>query len=194
MKQRLNNLHKRLKERFSSTLSLTKFSITLSAATLILYHYPLFRYIAENIESGFNGVLIFITMIVVMLAANFMVYYLLLYLGRIVGRLLLAFLFVGNGVTLYFINSYNVLIDRSMMGNVFNTRFSEASGYFSLGAILYFVVLGLIPAIYVIMRKVEWGTFKRFLSNTGISIAAMLMPVFARKRLNVPHSTLRMMT
>ncbi|MBR5217529.1 MAG: DUF1705 domain-containing protein, partial [Oscillospiraceae bacterium] len=36
-------------------------------------------------------------------------------------------LFVGNGVTLYFINSYNVIIDRSMMGNVFNTRFSEAS-------------------------------------------------------------------
>ena len=175
MKQRLQNLRAQLKERFMRPTSLTKFCITLSAATLLLYHYPLLKYIAENIESGFNGVLIFITMVVVMLAANFMVYYLLLYLGRIVGRVLLTLLFVGNGITLYFINSYHVLIDRSMMGNVFNTRFSEASGYFSLGAILYFVVLGLIPAIYVIMRKVEWGTFKRFLANTGISIAAILL-------------------
>jgi lipid A ethanolaminephosphotransferase len=58
----------------------------LSVATLLFYHYPLFKYIVENIEGGFNGILIFITMIVVMLAANYMVYYLLIYLCRRVGR------------------------------------------------------------------------------------------------------------
>lgn len=175
MKQRLQILRTRLAAHFAKPLSLTKFSILLSTATLLLYHYPLFKYIVENIESGFNGVLIFLTMIGVMFAANFMVYYLLLYLCRIVGRILLALLFVGNGVTLYFINSYNVIIDRSMMGNVFNTRFSEASGYFSFSAILYLLILGIIPAIYVIMRKVEWGTFKRFLLNTSVSIAAIIL-------------------
>ena len=175
MKNFFNTLRARFSARWSKPLSLTKFSFILSVATLLLYHYPLFKYIVENIEGGFNGILIFITMIVVMLAANYMVYYLLIYLCRKVGRWLLAFLFVGNGITLYFINSYNVLIDRSMMGNVFNTRFSEASGYFSFAAVMYFVVLGLLPAIYVIMRNVEYGKFKRCMANVGISFATLIV-------------------
>ena len=146
IKERLQKLYLQLKERFAKPISLLKFSLILSTATLLLYHYPLFKYVLQNIESGFNGVMIFLTLVVVMFAMNFMVYYLLLYLGRIVGRVLIALLFVGNGITLYFINTYNVLIDRGMMGNVFNTRFSEASGYFSFSAVMYFLVLGLLPA------------------------------------------------
>lgn len=174
MKQRLQNLRTNLASYFVKTLSLTKFSLVLSVATLLLYHYPLFKYITENIERGFNGILIFVTMIVIMPIVNFMVYYLLLYLCRVVGRSLLAFLFIGNSIALYFINNYHVLIDRSMMGNVFNTRFSEASGYFSFNAVLYVVILGILPAIYIMMRKVEWGTFKRFMLNTVISLASII--------------------
>ena len=68
MKNFFNTLRARFSARWSKPLSLTKFSLILSVATLLLYHYPLFKYIVENIESGFNGILIFITMIVVMLA------------------------------------------------------------------------------------------------------------------------------
>lgn len=179
MKQRLQNLRTQLAEHLAKPISLKKFSIILSVATLLFYHYSLFKYIVENIEHGFNGILIFITMIVVMLVVNFMVYYLLLYLGRIVGRILLAFFFVGNSIALYFISNYSVLIDRTMMGNVFNTRFSEASGYFSFSAVLYFVILGVLPAIYIMTRKVEWGTFKRFMINTAISLASIIIVAVA---------------
>lgn len=175
IKERLQKLYLQLKERFAKPISLLKFSLILSTATLLLYHYPLFKYVLQNIESGFNGVMIFLTLVVVMFAMNFMVYYLLLYLCRIVGRVLIALLFVGNGITLYFINTYNVLIDRGMMGNVFNTRFSEASGYFSFSAVMYFLVLGLLPAAYVILRKVKWGSFKRFMASTSISLVAMIL-------------------
>ena len=179
MKQRLHTLRTRLAAHFAKPLSLMKFSMILSAATLLLYHYPLFKYVVENIEGGFNGVFIFLTLIVVLFAVNFFVSYLLLYLCRIAGRILLAILFIANGVTLYFINSYNVIIDRSMMGNVFNTRFSEASSYFSFGAVLYVLFLGLLPAAYVILRKVEWGTFKRFMLNTGIGLLTVVVMAVA---------------
>ena len=76
MKHRLQNLRTQLAAHLAKPISLKKFSLVLSVATLLLYHYPLFKYIVGNIEHGFNGVLIFITMIVVMLAVNFMVFYL----------------------------------------------------------------------------------------------------------------------
>lgn len=179
MKQRLQNLRTQLAANLSMPISLKKFSIILSVLTLLLYHYPLFKYIIGNIEHGFNGILILLTMIVVMLVANFMVYYLLLYLGRIVGRILLSLFFIGNSIALYFINNYNVLVDRTMMGNVFNTRFSEASGYFSFSGVLYFMLLGVLPAIYIMMRKIDWGTYKRFMLNTVISLASIIVVAIA---------------
>ena len=63
MKNFFKNLCTRFSARWSKPLSLTKFSLILSVATLLFYHYPLFKYIVENIEGGFNGILIFITLV-----------------------------------------------------------------------------------------------------------------------------------
>lgn len=184
MKQRVKHLYSKLAEKCGSRTSLMRYSLVLSFVTLLFYHFPLFNYILDNIEEGFNGVLIFVSMAVLMFVANYLVYYLLLYLGRVVGRYILALLFVTNALCLYFINGYEVLITREMMGNVFNTRFSEASSYYSLSAVLYVVILGVIPAIYVIRRKVEYGTFRRFILNIVASIV-MIAGVGAANMQNV---------
>lgn len=179
MKKFFTNIYSRTKAYFAKPLSVTWLCLILSVATLLIYHFPFFDYVTENIECDFNGVLIFTTLVVAMLAVNFLVYYLLLYLCRMVGRVLLALLFVGNAICLYFINTYEVLITSDMMGNVFNTRFSEASGFFSTSAVIYFVVLGLLPAAYVILRKVDFGSIRRFLLSTLLSIVAIVGVVAA---------------
>ena len=106
------------------------------------FHWPFFRLVLGNIEGGFNGVLITGGLGVLMFALNFLVYYLVLFLGRFVGKCILAFTFIGNAISLYFINTYQVLITDKMMGNVFNTRYSEASGSFSWSAVWYLLFLG----------------------------------------------------
>ena len=179
MKKLIKDLYGRSKTHFTKPLSITWFCLALSVATLILYHFPFFEYVVANVEGDFNGVLIFSTLAVAMLAANFLVYYLLLYLCRMVGRVLIALLFVGNGISLYFINTYEVLITSDMMGNVFNTRFSEASGFFSASAVMYFMFLSLLPAIYVILRKVDFGSIRRFLLCIVLSITAIVGVVAA---------------
>lgn len=166
----LKQLCVRFRNRLSRPISVGCFALMLSLATLVLYHIPLFSYISENIESGFSGVLIFVSVATIMVAVNYMVYYLALYVGRIVGRYVVALLFVGNALCLYFIDSYEVLITREMMGNVFNTRFSEASGFFSFGAVSYVVLLGVLPAIYVVRRKVDYGSFRRLAVNIVASL------------------------
>ena len=151
-------------------ISLQAECMILSAFTLAAYHIPFFRLVLDKIEGGFNGVLITAGLAVLMLALNHFFYYLVLYTGRFVGRCILAFTFVADAISLYFINSYEVLITDSMMGNVFNTQFSEASGFFSLAAVLYVLFLGVIPCIFIFAAKTDFGSFKRFMANIGLAL------------------------
>lgn len=158
---------------FKQKRSITLISALLSLYTLLVYHYPLFNVIVENLEGGFNSVIITVGFAVLMLATNFLIYNLLLYLTRTVGKWIIAFTLIGDAIMLYFVNTYDVLVTDSMMGNVFNTRYSEASGYFSLSAVLYVVFLGILPATILILQQIDYKSLKRFGINTGIAIATM---------------------
>lgn len=162
---------------FKQKRSITLISAALSIYTLLAYHYPVFKVIVENLEGGFNSVIITVGFAVLMLATNFFFYNLLLYLTRTVGKWITAFTLIGDAIMLYFVNTYDVLVTDSMMGNVFNTRYSEASGYFSLSAVLYVVFLGILPATLLILQQIDYKSLKRFGINTGIALATMVAMV-----------------
>ena len=155
-------------------IKLTTMCVVLSMFTVLAYHFPFFSLVLKNTEGGLNGTLIFAGLAVLMLALDFFFYYLILYVGRFVGKCILAFTFIADAITLYFINSYEVLITDKMMGNVFNTQFSEASGFFSLSAVMYVVFLGILPCVYIFARKVEYGSFRRFMANIGAGLGIVL--------------------
>ncbi|MDO4757238.1 MAG: phosphoethanolamine transferase domain-containing protein, partial [Parabacteroides sp.] len=159
-----------MKNYLKEKATLTSVSLLLSLFTLIAFHYPVFNYAANNVDGGLNGMLIIGGAALIMLALNFFIYYILLYLGRFVGKLLLAFSFIGNAIMLYFVVTYEALVTDSMMGNVFNTRYSEASGFFSLATVFYILFLGVLPCLYIFMRKMDYGKFSRFLKNIGVAL------------------------
>lgn len=151
-------------------VSIGIFTLILSIFTLVAYNIPFFQAAAQCCDSEGSGTLLLCSLAAIMLVFNYLIYYLLLYLLRIVGRVIIALLFIGNALSLYFINTYEVLITSEMMGNVFNTRYSEASGYFSLAGVLYVLLLGIIPALYILLRKVDFKGIKQLGINVGISI------------------------
>jgi lipid A ethanolaminephosphotransferase len=155
-------------------IKLTTLCLILSIFTVVAYHFPFFHHVLECTEEGLNGTLIFAGLGVLMFALDFFFYYLVLYCLRPVGKVLLGSMFIADAVCLYFIDSYEVLITDKMMGNVFNTQFSEASGFFSISAVLYVIMIGLIPCAYVIIQKVEYGSFRRFLANIGAGLGIVL--------------------
>ena len=159
--------------------TITRYALALSIFTLIAYHLPLAKYVVGHVEAGLNGWIIAISFAALMLTVNFMIYTLLLRLLGIGGRILLSLLFIGNAIALYFVASYEVLITDMMMGNVFNTRFSEASGFFSFALILYIISTGIPPIVYIFARRYERGTWRRFAISIASSLGIILLLVGA---------------
>ena len=149
------------------------FSLIVSLFTLLAYHKPLFEYVVANVESD-GGVVIVVSFALLIAVANFMVTLLAVSLLRIVGRIVIALLLVANASALYFINSYEVLLTRDIMGNLFNTRVSEASGFLSWDMLLYILLLGILPAIYTIRRKVDYGRMRHMLIGVGVSLLTIV--------------------
>ena len=157
-------------------------SLVLSIYTTVAFHFPAFRAVLDNTEGGWNGALIFVSVVLLMLAVNYFFYYLLLYLGRFVGKVVIALSLIGDAISLYFINTYEVLITANMMGNVFNTRYSEASGFMSWAALLYVLLLGVLPCIWLFANKTAYSTFKRFLANIGVALLVVMAVLLANMR------------
>ena len=181
-------MYKDIFRKFYQTLktpaTLTRVCLVLSAYTLVAFNIPFFAEVFDRISSSLNGAWIAASMFIIMLALNFCIYYLILYLGRIVGKCIIALTFALNAICVYFMTNFHVLIDRTMMGNVFNTEFSEASSFLSWGMIGYLLLLGIAPCIWIFCRKVDYGSAKRFFANFGIALAVILA-VLAGNRHNV---------
>ena len=66
-------------------------------------------------------------------------------------------------------------IDATTIENVFNTRYSEASGFFSWGLWLSILVLGVLPAAYCLMQPVVFGRAKRMGICCGSALVIVLV-------------------
>ena len=157
-------------------ISLFAFSCIVSIGTLLLYNIPFFNYVSHNTNES-TGRIIFLqaSLVIIMLALNFMLTYLSMWLLRIVARILLAIFAIINATAVYFIITYSAIINATTIENVFNTRYSEASGFFSWSLWLFIAVFGVLPALYCLMQPVVIGKAKKLGIYCGSSLAIILL-------------------
>ena len=164
------------KDLFKQNLALT--SLIISVITLVLYYSPFFKYSLTQIDmSTFTGIFLFVNVVILLIFMNTLATYLVLFLLRKVGKYVIALTFIINSVALYFINTYNILVDEGMIGNVLNTNTEEAGGFFSLPLVLYVIFLGIAPSILLFKLKPIKETFKQFLIK--ITVGLLLAATFA---------------
>ena len=157
-------------------ISLFAFSCIVSIGTLLLYNIPFFNYVAQNNNETTSGkIFLLASLTLLMLAVNFLMTYLAMWALRKVGRVLLAFLALINATAVYFILTYHVMIDATTIENVFNTRYSEASGFFSWGLWLFIVGAGLLPAFYCLLQPVVIGKARQLAVYCGSALAVVLV-------------------
>ena len=166
------------------TMNLLTFAAVMSVVNLVFYNIPFFTFVWQSSQSELPGkLLLTVCFVLVMIVANFMACYLVMFLMRYVGRVLIALCHLLSATCVFFIYKYNNFMDETMIGNVFNTRYSEASGFMTWQLALFIVVFGVIPAVYVLTQKVNYGSWKRFGASVGSSIliVAILIVVNANQ-------------
>jgi len=78
----------------------------------------------------------------------------------------------------YFMNNYNVVIDHTMIQNIFSTNVKEASELFSFKLILYILLLGILPSLLVYRVELGHGTLKAELISRLKIITISLAAIF----------------
>lgn len=160
-------------------IKLSSYVVLMSLVNLVLYQYPFFTFVLNTSNSkSVNGVLLLLSLIVASLVLNALVFYIGLYVLRIVGKWLLALLFHISAIAVYFINSYGVIIDRTMIGNVLNTDYDESTSFLSFGILLYLVFLGILPSLLLFKFEIIRPTFKRFLIHSVSTLLFLGLFVF----------------
>ena len=169
-----------MKKLLRKPISLFTFSCIVSIATLLLYNIPFFSYVADNTNENIGGkVFLMSSLVVIMLVLNFMMTYLVMFLMRMAGRILLAVLSLINATAVYFIITYSVMIDSTTIENVFNTRYSEASGFFSWSLWLSIIFFGVLPALFCLLQPVVFGKAKKLGIYCGGSLVIALAVALA---------------
>lgn len=162
-----------------SNLKITHFVLLMSLLNFLFFHFPFFAFVFNSVDySSLSGITIIISLIILMLVLNAFVFYLIFFASRLVGKILLVLFFIINSIAVYFVNTYGVIIDESMIGNVLNTNGEESTSFFSIKLVLYIIVLGVIPAIYIIKAKIINVTLKRFLITSSLTLLFVLTLVF----------------
>lgn len=157
-----------------NNIKITHFVFLFSFLNLVLFHLPFFEFVVHNIDcKSFNGALIVISLVFLMFILNAFVFFLFFYISKYLGKFLLITFFIINSISFYFVTTYHVILDESMMGNVFNTKFEESSSFFSVKLIVYLILFGLVPSAYIVYVKISAVPFKKFLGF--ISIALLLI-------------------
>jgi len=72
----------------------------------------------------------------------------------------LIFILLISSATAYFMDTYNVMIDDSMIDNVLKTDIHEAFDLVSFRQIIYLIVLGILPALFVYKVKIVYPGMK----------------------------------
>ena len=184
MKERLHipALKRKWNGYMQKPLNIMKFSAILSLYIMIVFNIPAFTLVASEIGRNWNGALIFLSVAVLMFVLNYLFCYLLLWLGRVVGKAVIALSFVINAGCLYAIHTFKAYITEPTIANVFNTNTAEASGFFSLSAVMYVLLLAVPACIYLFSKKIDYSKFKYLLLNILASLLVMALVLLANVR------------
>jgi len=163
-----------------NSIRLTHFALLMSVLNFLFFHLPFFTFVFKNLDyNSLNGLAIVVSTVIAMLVVNYLAFYLICSLPQYVGKFFLVLFFVINAVAVYFINTYSVIIDESMIGNILNTKYEESASFFSIKLIVYILLLGVLPGIYIIKSKIVKPALKKILITTSLTLLFILTLVFA---------------
>ena len=137
-------------------ISLSKFIFLITIIDILLYHIPVYNYTVANLNiNSINGLLTSFSVLVSLFTVTAFLLFLIAAIFPSIMKVFAIIISLCNSLALYFVNTYNVILDKTMMSNVFNTNLSEATSYYDPKIFLYIIFLGILPTIFILKIKIE---------------------------------------
>ena len=144
------------KTKQNADISLFQFVLLISMSNAIAYNIPLLIFSVENLDYwSLNGIQILFTLFFVIFTVTALFLFIVHAILPVLTRFICALIFIGNAVALYFISIYKVVLDKSMMGNILNTRISETADFLNINSILFVLLFGILPALLLLKLRIK---------------------------------------
>lgn len=156
--------------RFTLILVVALFFVCFDNFTFFSKVISVYPFVWENI--GF-----LISLAVVLLCVIMVV--LLLVTNRYTLKPIIIVLLLISSFTNYFMQTYNVIIDETMIQNTLETNMSESLDLLTIKLFAYVFFLGILPSYIVVKMPIRYGTFKQelFITLKGIILSLLMIVI-----------------
>jgi lipid A ethanolaminephosphotransferase len=132
------------------------FVFSISTLNALLFQKPLLDFaIPASNSSGWQGWLQLLSLQIVQIFLLVIFLFLISFVSIRLLKIFVTALLIINACAVYFMLSYNMELDRTMIANIFNTDSREVFGLWHYTLVPYIVVLGLIPSVIVWWTHVQ---------------------------------------
>lgn len=140
------------------TITQTKLIFYIALFFTLFFNYSFFTNLIEvyPLNSDNTGFVLSTAFVITF----FLVLLLTLVTNRYVIKPILIILLIISSMTSYFMNSYHVVIDDSMIRNMMQTNINESLDLLSMKQAVYFLFFGLLPSLFVYKIKIEKRAMK----------------------------------
>lgn len=164
----------------------TKLIIYSSITLVLLYNYTFFTNVFEAYDITHNiGFLISLCLILVSL----FVFLLSLLCHRYTTKPILILIFIVSSMSAYFMDTYHIVIDESMIRNTLQTDMAESMDLFSIKQLLYLVFLGILPSFVIYKLKIQYPKIAKGVLIKFLTIAVALIIIAGSLFLFSKHYT-----
>lgn len=156
---------KTIGEKFRTDISTINFITVFALGNALFYNRLLFIFAANTLDfSSLNGILTLFTLFVFVVFVSSLFLTIIALVAQRLVKPICMLIVCGNAVALYFAETYQVIFDRTMMGNVFNSNLQEATELFHPKIFLYIFVYAVLPCLLLSRFHIQKvGFYKRFI-------------------------------
>lgn len=123
------------------------------------YNFSFFKNIVA--VYSFEGINIVYVSSIAILLISFIIFLFTLLGSKYTTKPILILALVMSAFTAYFMDTYHIVIDDSMIRNTLQTNLSESSDLFSMKLVIYIFLLAILPSYFVYKIKIEYKPFKQ---------------------------------
>lgn len=152
--------------------------VVLAALFLALFgNITFFKNVTDVYPFTLNNIAFLGSLTVVL--ASVITLFLTLFTYKYTTKPILIFILLVSSLTSYFMDSYHVVIDHTMIQNIAQTNIDESRDLFTFKLIWYFLLLGLLPSIFIYKINVKSASLKVELASKLKIVAVSLLVMVA---------------